>query len=58
MEELKPCPFCEGTDLKAGGGWVMCLGCYAEGPYVDAETKGEERNAKAIELWNQRGSVC
>ena len=57
MEELKPCPFCDATDLSVSGGWVRCNECYAEGPYVDQETKGEERNAKAIALWNQRGSV-
>jgi len=53
-EELKPCPFCGGTDLdRAGRGpmkcWVECLGCTSEGPFG-------ETPAAAIAAWNRRAA--
>lgn len=45
--ELKPCPFCGEvpTQLNAGGSYVYCHGCNAEGPY---------RAVDAIAAWNTR----
>lgn len=55
--DLKPCPFCGGTDLEIremGEEWhvVSCNGCNAEGGYYlpDDSTMPEE----AAELWNRR----
>lgn len=48
--ELKPCPFCGGTNTSAadtGVHWVACNSCDAEGPIRDT---GHE----AIAAWNTR----
>lgn len=51
-EELKPCPFCGGTDIKldavpAVAQFYRCERCKAKGPYWIA-------GAGAKELWNVR----
>ena len=48
--ELKPCPFCGGTDLRVydrGYSWVECRPCEAEGPAADSRES-------AIAKWNER----
>ncbi len=51
MEELKPCPFCGGKDLKFSKvySWICCKNkeCQVEGPMKRTEEK-------AIEAWNRR----
>ena len=51
---LKPCPFCGGTDLNTetddGIYWVVCRGCFAEGPYLSIRA-----NDDATE-WNTRAA--
>lgn len=44
MSELKPCPFCGSDYLDAGGGFVTCKTCTAQGPYDD---DGPEWNRRA-----------
>ena len=51
-EELKPCPFCGSSQVKAnlmGHGWteVYCGACEAEGP-----PRENEKDANAA--WNKR----
>ena len=58
MTDLKPCPFCGGTnvhvdmDYRVGiPVWVVdCNGCATSGPVVN-EAEGE---AAAVEAWNRR----
>ena len=50
--ELRPCPFCESTDVETAwheqlGFWVTCNKCYATG-------KTAETEEAAIESWNHR----
>lgn len=52
--EMKPCPFCGGEDLKVyslhgAGAWVACRGCGLESPTETGVT-----HAQAIEYWNTR----
>ncbi len=71
-EELKPCPFCGGTDLDVDfeGGFVSCNSCDTYGPNVDNEwtperglidedddDEAKQIRAKAVELWNNRAKV-
>jgi Lar family restriction alleviation protein len=52
-EELKPCPFCGGTDVEAidqqGVAWVLCKSCSVDGPFGST---AEEATA----VWNHRPS--
>lgn len=54
MTDLKPCPFCGGTDLTTetddGIFWVTCKGCYAEGPYLNIRADADAAD------WNTRAS--
>lgn len=51
MINLKPCPFCGGTELyphdQEGIAWIECCDCNAEGPTT-------EFIREAIEAWNTR----
>lgn len=55
-EELKPCPFCAGTEshlitFSIGAfRFVICAGCKAEGPRF----VGEGAEEKAVIAWNTR----
>lgn len=66
-EELKPCPFCGGSNLRHGNiksGWrrVRCSQCCAEGPPINpAYHKGPTsydtskfREEAAFTVWNTR----
>ncbi|MFK3794785.1 Lar family restriction alleviation protein [Pseudomonas sp. NPDC088444] len=50
-QELKPCPFCGGTNLQVteASSYVMCYGCDADGPV------GRPADA-AIAAWNNRAA--
>ena len=55
MIQLKPCPFCGGTDayaycIYAPDYWVYCPDCGADGP----ERSSTEQ---AIEAWNRRAET-
>lgn len=54
-EELKPCPFCGGTDLDAldmeGKHYVVCYDCALEGPFHDSR-------AAVVKAWNRRAAVA
>ncbi|MBR4211456.1 MAG: Lar family restriction alleviation protein [Oscillibacter sp.] len=59
MPELKPCPFCGGTDLKihtAFGvqGNFICASCQAEGPLAVVESADDVLFDLAVEAWNRR----
>lgn len=69
-DELRPCPWCNGTDLRVStydvqpddyhGGYVTCIDCDAQGAaagYKDGwlSTKAEA-HAAAITAWNTRPS--
>jgi hypothetical protein len=43
--ELKPCPFCGGTDLEDLTAYVYCSECRCCGP-------GENDGTDGVELWN------
>jgi Lar family restriction alleviation protein len=47
MIELKPCPFCGGTDLIHYGDYIDCRSCDASGPWSTDK-------ATSSELWNKR----
>ena len=56
--DLRPCPFCGGTDLEpirdSSGRfimWIQCNGCETDGPQV----AGFAVDSKMEELWNTRG---
>jgi hypothetical protein len=59
---LKPCPFCESTNLEVQLGYVECIACGVEGPYVRRFAEGDEelthgaRTRIGIELWNSRAT--
>ena len=61
-EELKPCPFCGGEDVKLWVGLhgstdakVTCQTCDAEGPLFGAEDwLGMDWRPEAITAWNTR----
>lgn len=52
--ELKPCPFCGGTDVvchldKSGSGYfVLCEGCEAQGPSASSMTGAEFDWSEAV----------
>ena len=54
MAELKPCPFCESTNISCADAghktdiwFVQCENCGATFPHFDSETE-------AVEAWNRR----
>lgn len=54
-KELKPCPFCGSTDLRAGMtragyDYVACMNCFAE---IRVLHKGEH-TAATEKAWNRR----
>ncbi len=52
MSELKPCPFCGGSNLEAcsgAGGYIICKDCDAYGPALSG--------AAAEDAWNKRARV-
>ncbi len=48
-KELKPCPFCQGTDLAVAKKYVECNQCGAQAGWGDDSDEG-------IEVWNTRTS--
>jgi len=56
--EMKPCPWCNSSDLYidtawSSGSFVYCQTCFCQGP--KAYVRGsEERERLAVELWNTR----
>lgn len=56
MAELKPCPFCGGTDLRVMGGigkYVKCRSCEASSGHLPGGAcSADERTA--IGAWNTR----
>jgi Lar family restriction alleviation protein len=56
--ELKPCPFCDGTEMDVFLGvfdnptYVLCKKCHAQGP-----AKEPESEQSAINAWNKRKVV-
>lgn len=63
-ENLKPCPFCGGTDLQYGirdrnrWGWlvyVWCDTCGIDGPWICVENTRDIH--RASEPWNRRNTV-
>ena len=51
---LCPCPFCGSHNLRFDGGmlaidgdWIMCIDCYAKGPFGMGEKE-------ALDCWNRR----
>lgn len=67
MIDLLPCPHCEGADLEFIAGstlaavarksnCVTCTRCDAMGPIVWEFEKGDDTEAMAARLWNQRGA--
>lgn len=58
-EELKPCPFCGGSDVRLRHhqaekmSWVSCVGCGLEAP---TETGVSE--ADAVAYWNRRAEAA
>ena len=56
-QEVKPCPFCAGTDHEVmiiDTAWIQCAECGAEGPWHD--TPNHSGRAEAVEAWNTRKS--
>lgn len=56
MYELKPCPFCGGTDVHITDAWphyAYCLGCNAKVQPFPPET-GKDGVKNAEEAWNRR----
>lgn len=56
-KELKPCPFCGGTELASGyndedGYWIECDSCYPKG--VAVMVSSHESKELAITAWNCR----
>lgn len=51
QEELKPCPFCGGTDLVIRNGWVECNNklCLSSGPGALGD-----KESQSIAAWNRR----
>ena len=48
--ELKPCPFCGGSKhirieepTRSSAAWVVCEGCWAEGPVGQTKERAAER---------------
>ena len=67
--KMKPCPFCNSTELKVSlvtsgpdgryvdGHRVLCLNCRATGPTVSSSNCGGNdatAPSEALERWNQR----
>lgn len=55
MTELKPCPFCGGTNLKIKGGigkYVRCLDCDNGAHFPERGSTANEGDA--IKAWNTR----
>ncbi len=60
-DRLKPCPFCESTNLEVrrscGSYWfhfVRCLKCDAEGPHIRERGNFDESAKLACQDWNTR----
>jgi hypothetical protein len=55
--ELRPCPFCNGTDLEVmrngENEWIKCNTCACYGPLILCTCTG----ASATEAWNRRGDI-
>lgn len=55
MNELKPCPFCGGTDIecvdfhKADMWFVQCENCYATFPSFDTEDEAIEARNRRVD---------
>ncbi|MBS4016740.1 MAG: Lar family restriction alleviation protein [Dechloromonas sp.] len=57
MKELKPCPFCGGTNLETGDNWASGDGyvhCYGCGGHLGVEGDYRLREEEAIRRWNVR----
>lgn len=56
MEELKPCPFCDGKakliEAEPSGFCVTCIKCQASSKL--AFCNGEDSRPIVIEAWNKR----
>ena len=62
--KLKPCPFCESTEVKP---WrmlgsprfyqIMCTSCGAVGPMFEEYDSNKKGTEGSIALWNKRGSI-
>lgn len=56
MTELKPCPFCGGTDLRIMGGigkYVKCRSCEASSGHLPGGACAADEHA-AAQAWNAR----
>ena len=60
MTELLPCPFCNGTEIRAqlisSACYCECIDCCARGPVVRPHSMKHQDTdkEKAIEAWNHR----
>jgi len=52
MNELKPCPFCGGGDIKAKQGKTLILNCQGCGAFMIDYENGVQRDVRAA--WNRR----
>ena len=55
-EQLKPCPFCGGADIRPFDNSVVCNSCSASGPDLGHCVGAECRN-DAIAAWNRRAEA-
>jgi len=53
-EELKPCPFCGSSDIKAKQGKTLMLHCQGCGAVMFDYEDGAQRDVRAA--WNRRAS--
>ena len=65
MTELKPCPFCDSTDITIGhSSWdekfgshypyIFCRGCGASVSYIDKRWGLSDSEKDVKEMWNKR----
>jgi Lar family restriction alleviation protein len=56
--DLKPCPFCGGTDIrKTDNGhyeWLYCADCDCKGPWIDPPDDHCWTGTEMADQWNTR----